>query len=85
MQAVSQESVFSSVVKGFRELEAPDLESIRRTVLFRNGFFAGQRFACGRLLAVVPVGGDEVAFFGDDGELRKAVNLGENEGWRKAA
>lgn len=77
MIATRQTPVFPAVLEGFRELGASDLGSISRSILLRDGFFAGQKFFCGDMVAIVPVGGEEVAFFGRDGGLRKAVRLRE--------
>ena len=77
MSAMRQAPVFPAVLAGFRELGAPDLESISRTILLRDGFYAGQKFLCGDMVAIVPVGGEEVAFFTGDGGLRKTIRLAE--------
>ena len=72
-----QVPVFPAVLEGFRELGVPDLQSISRTILLRDGFFAGQKFLCGDMVAIVPAGGEEVAFFAGDGGLRKTIRFTE--------
>ncbi len=46
-----------------------------RTIRLRDSYFAGHSFRCGTFQAVVLAGGDEIAFYKDDGELLKTLRL----------
>jgi len=65
------------LVKTFAELGATG--PMIRTILLRDRQFAGQKFRCERFQAVVQAGGNEIAFYDEDGQVLKTVRLEEGE------
>lgn len=78
------ESVRLAVLSGLGELGQPSvsLESLRETILIRNGYYAGRRFDCGDLSAVWRAERAEILFFAGDSSPIKVISL---ETARKAA
>jgi hypothetical protein len=84
MQAAMQEPVLLAVIEAFRGLVS-DPEAIHRTLLLRNGFYAGQKFTCDGMTAVLTAATDEVIVVGKQGEVVKKISLIPNNGLGKAA
>jgi hypothetical protein len=80
-----QVDVYPLIVEGFEALGAKDFSAINRNVLLRDRYFAGQRFSCEDLTALVLVGEQEIAFYDASGKLLRRVPLVHDEPLRKAA
>jgi hypothetical protein len=48
---------------------------VDRTILLQDRRFAGQKFRCAGLHAVLPAGSDEIAFYDGGGVLVRTVSL----------
>ena len=78
------EAVYEVVVKGFADLGASSPQTASRSLLLREGHFAGQRFRCDGFQAVWWLGGDAVEFYDATGNLVKTLTL-VTQSARKAA
>jgi hypothetical protein len=63
------------VAKTFAELGASDSTSVIRTLLLKDGYFAGQKFRCEGFQAVLLTGRDEIEFYDEGGTLLKTIRV----------
>jgi hypothetical protein len=68
----------------FAELGATDPASVIRTLLLKDRYFAGQKFRCEGLQAVLLTGEDEIRFYDENGTLLKTMGV-EAQSQQKAA
>jgi hypothetical protein len=80
MDATQTEAVSELVVKGFTDLGASSPQSTSRSLLLREGHYAGQRFSCDGFQAVWWLGGDAVEFYDASGRLLKSLNFAVTSG-----
>jgi hypothetical protein len=78
-----QIDVYPFVVEGFEALGAKYSSAITRNVLLRDRYYAGQRFFCEDLTALVLAGAQELAFHNASGEFLSRVPLVGHEPLRK--
>lgn len=78
-----KDPIVQAVAAIFAELGTGDAP-ISRTVLLREGYFAGHCFRCGDFHALRKPDSTLIEFFGVDGELRRTISLKETQA-RKAA
>jgi hypothetical protein len=74
---VTPGSLHELPAKTFAELGATG--PMVRTILLRDRQFAGQRFRCEGMQAVLPAGGNEIEFFDEAGVLLKTVSIKADE------
>ena len=65
------------LAKTFAELGASG--PVIRTILFRDRCFAGHKFRCDGVQAIVPPGASEVEFYGEAGALLKTIGITPQE------
>jgi len=65
---------FLILCRTFGDLGAPDPEAICRTVLLREGCFAGHRYRCGTLTAIWSPADAAIVFLGPSRELLRTIS-----------
>jgi hypothetical protein len=70
------------MARTFAELGATG--PVVRTILLRDRYFVGHKFRCEGVQAVLPAGGDQVAFYDEGGVLLKTVSVETGEQKRAA-
>ena len=76
--------LYQLLAKTFAELGATEPASIIRTLLLKDRYFAGQKFRCEGIQAVMLVGRDEIEFYDEGGTLMKTISV-ETQSQQKAA
>ncbi len=84
MESSRADAIESIIAEGLRRFGADNPRAARRTIILRNGHFAGQRFDCPGVSAVLPPNGEAIEFRGPGGDLMEMVPIGEDSA-RKAA
>lgn len=75
MDSSAPDSLHALLAKTFAELGA--IGPVVRSLLLRDRFYAGQKFRCEGVQAVLLAGGNEITFYDEGGTLLKTVILEE--------
>jgi hypothetical protein len=71
------DQIHQLVASTFAELGAAEPADVSRTLLLRDGRFAGQRFRCGEFEALLSADNRRIEFSDAEGNLRRTVHLEE--------
>ena len=77
MPGTEMDPFYQAVVEGFRALGAANPQAIRRAVLLRGLFFAGQQFQCDGMKAIWLSGKRTVEFYDEQGRLLRSFRADE--------
>lgn len=62
------------VIETLRELHIPAGAGVEETILIRNGFYCGRRFATNGAHAIWFCEENQLKFYGDDGQLLRVLS-----------
>lgn len=71
-------SIYRLVGQSFKDLGVSDLSTVSHSILLHSRSFAGEKFECEGIRAILLRDGKRLVFFGPDGEILKRVNVKED-------
>ncbi len=70
-------SIRRLVIEILKDLGVSDPGTVSHAILLHSRSFAGEKFECEGIRAILPLDGKRLVFFGRNGEILKRVNLAE--------